>query len=41
MAFKPLKFLGKIAKTILPFGGGIIADIISPDKTIAEKKEGL
>ena len=41
MAFKPLKLLGKIAKIILPIGGGIVADIISPDKTIAEKKEGL
>ena len=41
MAFKPLKLLGKIAKTILPFGGGIVADILSPDKSMAEKKEGL
>jgi len=41
MAFKPFKFIGKIAKSVLPFGGGIVADILSPDKTIAEKKEGL
>lgn len=41
MAFKPLKLLGKIVKTVLPFGGGIVADIISPNKTMAEKKEGL
>ena len=41
MAFKPLKLLGKIIKTVLPFGGGIVADIISPEKSIAEKKEGL
>lgn len=36
-----LKFLGKAVKTILPFGGGIVANIISPDKSIAEKKEGM
>ena len=36
-----LKFLGKVAKTVLPFGGGIVADIISPGKTIAQKKEGM
>lgn len=41
MAFKPLKFLGKIAKTILPIGGGIVADIIAPGKTQQEKNEGL
>jgi len=41
MAFKPLKLLGKIAKTILPFGGGIVADILAPGKTQQEKNEGL
>ena len=41
MGFKPLKFLGKVVKAVLPFGGGIVADIISPEKSIAEKKEGL
>ena len=35
-----LKFLGKAVKSIIPFGG-IVSEIISPDKTIEEKKEGL
>ena len=35
-----LKFLGKAVKSIIPFGG-VVSEIISPDKTIAEKKEGL
>ena len=35
-----LKFLGKAVKSIIPFGG-VVSEIISPDKTIEEKKEGL
>lgn len=40
MAFKPFKFLGKVAKAIIP-GGGIVADIIAPGKTQEEKTKGL
>lgn len=36
-----LKFLGKAVSKILPFGGGIVADIISPGKSQEEKTEGL
>ena len=35
-----LKFLGKAVRSIIPFGG-VVSEIISPDKTIEEKREGL
>lgn len=41
MAFKPLKILGKIAKAVLPMGGGVVANILAPGKTQEEKNEGL
>lgn len=40
MAFKPFKFIGKLASKLIP-GGGIIADIIAPGKSQQEKNEGL
>lgn len=40
MAFKPFKLIGKIASKLIPFGG-IVSDIISPEKTQEEKDEGL
>ena len=40
MAFKPFKFIGKLASKLLP-GGGLIADIIAPGKSQQEKNEGL
>ena len=36
-----LKFLGKAASKLLPFGGGLVADIISPGKTPAQIEAGL
>jgi len=42
MAFKPLKFLGKLATKLLPIGGGLVADIISPkDKSPEQIEQGL
>ncbi len=35
-----LKAIGKFASKLIPFGG-VVAEIISPDKTQAEKTEGL
>jgi len=40
MAFKPFKFITKLASKIIP-GVGIVADIIAPGKTQQEKNEGL
>ena len=42
MAFKPLKFLGKLATKLLPIGGGLVADIISPkNKSPEQIEQGL
>ena len=42
MGFKPLKFLGKLATKLLPIGGGLVADIISPkDKSPEQIEQGL
>ena len=40
MAFKPFKFLGKLASSLIP-GGGIIAEIIAPGKTPEQIAQGL
>jgi len=42
MGFKPLKFLGKLASKLMPIGGGLVADIISPkNKSQEQIEQGL
>lgn len=42
MGIKPFKLLGKLASKLLPIGGGLVADIISPKgKTHEQVEQGL